>query len=367
MLQGVKQSTTLVASASCDGQLGCAIVALAIGKYFSKHQRKAKIMDAKKSVKKSEETSSTLTALESRFTQTKSLLNDSRRNLIQAMLDNPEEHFFLSSRKMAQRYGVDASTIVRTIQALGYEKYDDFVADLRNHFVTRITPYSVLKSATRENRSVQDHIRHSVERDSENIHTLSTGFPTERVVELARQIHRSRRIMIIGVDLAASLAWFLAYGLTPLGFDAEAPVGSSGNLQHKVDVLTNKDLLVAISFGRGLRDTVESVLRAKELGIPTFGITDSDTTPIATFCDTYLLASIASPSFTGSYVAPMVLLNTILIACAHLQPKRALALLEKTEDEYRTGNRWYTENNRRVKSAANGNGKTNRKISSRKK
>ncbi len=324
-------------------------------------------MDTRKSLKNSEENNS-LTPLESRFTQAKSQLNDSRRKLIQAMLDNPEEHFFLSSRKMAQRYGVDASTIVRTIQALGYEKYDDFVSDLRNHFVTRITPYSVLKSATREKRSVQDHIRYCVDRDSENIHALSSNLNFDRVLELAKLIHRSRRIMIVGVDLAAALAWFLAYGLTPLGFDAEAPIGSSGNLQHKIDVLTNKDLLVAISFGRGLRDTVESVLRAKELGIPTFGISDSDTTPIATFCDSYLLATISSPSFTGSYVAPMALMNTILIACAHLQPKRSLALLEKTEVEYRTGSRWYIEGSRRAKSSNNGEERTNRKNSpSRKK
>jgi DNA-binding MurR/RpiR family transcriptional regulator len=320
-----------------------------------------------KSVNKPEENGSTLTPLESRFTQAKAQLNESRRNLIQSMLDNPEEHFFLSSRKMAQRYGVDASTIVRTIQALGYEKYDDFAADLRSHFVTRITPYAVLKSATRENRSVQDHIRHCVDRDSENIQALSSNLNIERIVELAKLIHRSRRIIVIGVDLAAALAWFLAYGLTPLGFDAEAPTGSSGNLQHKIDVLTNKDLLIAISFGRGLRDTVESALRARELGIPTFGITDSDTTPIATFCDSYLLASISSPSFTGSYVAPMGLMNTILIACAHLQPKRSLALLEKTEEEYRTGSRWYIENTRRVKSVTNGDRRPARKNSSTRK
>ena len=73
-----------------------------------------------------------------------------------------------------------------------------------------------------------------------------------RVVELATQIHRSRRILVVGVDLAASLAWFLAYGLMPLGLNAEAPVGSAGNLQHKIDGLGDKDLLIAISFGRCL-------------------------------------------------------------------------------------------------------------------
>ncbi|MGH9943404.1 MAG: MurR/RpiR family transcriptional regulator [Pyrinomonadaceae bacterium] len=292
------------------------------------------------------------TSLEVRFAQ--SQLSRSRRQLIRAILDKHEETFFLSSREMAKRYNVDAATIVRAVQALGYEHFADFTADLRQHFVKQITPYTVLKAATREKRSVTDRVRHSVERDTESLSVLRSSLEADRVVELAKSIHRARRILVVGVDLAASLAWFLAYSLMPLGFDAEAPVGSTGNLQHKIDVLTGKDLLIAISFGRGLRETVESVLRARALGVPTFGITDSATTPIAMHCDAYLVASTSSPSFTGSYVAPMALINTITVASAHLQPKRALDLLGRTEEEYRTGARWYQEPQSRAKSGSDG-------------
>jgi DNA-binding MurR/RpiR family transcriptional regulator len=199
----------------------------------------------------------------------------------QYSFNNHEETFFLSSRELAKRYNVDAATIVRTVQALGYERFADFAADLRQHFVNQITPYIVLKAETQERRSVTDRVRHCLERDNENLSVLRSSLDAERVMQLAKSIHRSQRILVIGVDLAASLSWFLAYGLTPLGFDARAPVGSTGNLQHKIDVLTKKDLLIAISFGRCLRDTVEAAQRAHERGVPTFGITDSETTPIA--------------------------------------------------------------------------------------
>ncbi len=182
-----------------------------------------------------------------------------------------------------------------------------------------------------------------LERDTENLRVLKSSLERERVVELATLMHRSRRILVVGVDLAASLAWFLAYGLAPLGFAAEAPVGSAGNLQHKIDVLTNDDLVIAISFGRCLRETVESVLRARERGVPTFGITDGNSTPIAMNCDGHLIAPISSPSFTGSYAAPMALINAIIHACAHLQPKRALAMLGRTEAQDPLGERWYQE------------------------
>jgi len=300
-----------------------------------------------------------LTSLEVRFA--KSPLSGSRRRLIREILDNHEQTFFLSSREMAKRYNVDAATIVRTVQALGYERFADFAADLRQHFVKHITPYTVLKAATQEKRSVTDQVQHCLERDVESLSVLRSSLEANRAVALAKKIHGARRILVIGVDLASSLAWFLAYGLTPLGFDAEAPVGSTGNLQHKVDLLTEKDLLVAISFGRCLRETVETVQRAHARNVPTFGITDSSTTPIALHCDDYLVVSTSSPSFTGSYVAPMALLNTIIVACAHLRPKRALAMLSRTEQEYRTGTRWYQDPLRRSRAGSNGQQKVRTK------
>jgi DNA-binding MurR/RpiR family transcriptional regulator len=131
--------------------------------------------------------------------------------------------------------------------------------------------------------------------------------------------------------------------LLALGFDAEAPIGSSGNLQYKVEVLSSRDLLVAISFGQCLRDTVESVLQAKKQGVPTFGITDSNTSPIARFCDAYLITPVVSPSFLNSYVAPMAAISAIHVACAHIDPKRSLNRLRPTDREYAAGHRWYRE------------------------
>jgi DNA-binding MurR/RpiR family transcriptional regulator len=160
---------------------------------------------------------------------------------------------------------------------------------------------------------------------------------------LAKLIHRSRRVLVIGVDFAASLAYYFAYGLVTLGFDAEAPVGSEGNLQHKLKLLSPKDLLIAISFGQCIRVTVESVVRARKQGVSTFGITDSDTTPIARHCERYVIAGVFSPSFLNSYVAPMALINAIHVACAHLNPTRSLTQLKPTDKEYLSGARWYRE------------------------
>ncbi|HEV8366655.1 MAG TPA: MurR/RpiR family transcriptional regulator [Pyrinomonadaceae bacterium] len=282
-------------------------------------------------------------ALEARFAKSRPQLNARRQRLIRHILDSADETCFLSSREMAKRYHVDATTILRTTQVLGYTSFADFTADLRQHFVARITPYTVLKAATREKRSVEDHIDQSLDKAIDNLNILKSDLDRKRVIELAKLIKRSRHVLVVGLDFAASLSYYLAYGLLALGFDAEAPIGSSGSLQYKVETLTSKDVLVAISFGQCLRDTVESVLRAKKQGVPTFGITDSQTSPIARYCDAYLTTPVVSPSFLNSYVAPMAAISAIHVACAHIDPRRSLSRLRPTDREYAAGHRWYRE------------------------
>src|SRR5262245_47886585 len=94
------------------------------------------------------------TSLGARILNRDAKLSSSRRRLLTQILDESDETFFLSSREMAQRYGVDSATVIRTIQALGYSKFADFAHDLRQHFVTQITPYSAMKAAAQTDRSI---------------------------------------------------------------------------------------------------------------------------------------------------------------------------------------------------------------------
>ena len=124
------------------------------------------------------------------------------------------------------------------------------------------------KAASQEKRSVGGHVEHGLARDSENLSVLTSTLDTNRVIELATQIHRSQRILVVGVDLAASLAWFLAYGLRPVGLMPKRRSAAPATCSTRSIGLTDKDLLIAISFGRCLRDTMHAVLRAQVAGRP---------------------------------------------------------------------------------------------------
>ena len=100
-------------------------------------------------------------------------------------------------------------------------------------------------------------------------------------------------------------------------------------------------LFRSISFGRCLRLTVDAATRASELGVPTFGITDSNSSPIARSCDSALITPIASTELSVSYVAPMSAIEAVLTACAYSNPRRTLTILKRKEEEEQQS-RWYS-------------------------
>ena len=281
------------------------------------------------------------TPLEQRIERLDPQLSRRRRKLLQAIVENAQDTYYLSSREMARRYGVDAATVVRTIQALGYSQYSDFISDLRSHFVTRITPYRMMRSATRERCSVEAHVQNCLEMDRSNLDAMCESVPAERIVDLARRLEKAEEIIVVGADLAYSLAWFLAYGLSWLGLRADAPMASAGNVRHRVRTLKPRDILIAISFGRCLRITVEAARAAREVGAWTFGITDAHDSPIAKACHEHWMISVTNPTFNASYVAPMAALNALQVAFAHIQSKRALERMKEMDREEEVTGRWY--------------------------
>jgi DNA-binding MurR/RpiR family transcriptional regulator len=284
-----------------------------------------------------------LSPLEQRLTRAGRRLSARRRRLAHAILENARETCFLSSRELARRHRVDPATIVRTAQALGYEGFGDFAEDLRDHFLGTLTPYAVARAAAGQELALPDRLRQTLREDLERLQALQSGLGVDRIIGLARQVHRARRIVVVGVDLAASLSYFLAYALRALGFDAHAPVGSAGNLLHHVRFLSADDLVIAMSFRNCLRETVDAVRRARTQRVPTFAITDRADGPLGKYSDAYLLVSIESSSIAGSYVAAMAALNAVIVACTHQNPRRALQALEHMRDEYSSGARWFSE------------------------
>jgi RpiR family carbohydrate utilization transcriptional regulator len=268
------------------------------------------------------------------------LLSAKRQEIIRPILEHPRDYVLLSVRAMAKRLKTDPATVVRIVRGLGFESYRDFQRHLHDLSIAFATSLDTMQSAGRVS-SMPTYVREALEQDLKNLHGLKNSLDAPRLVSLAKRFYDARRIVILAGDLAAVLADYLEYQITLLGLPVFTGT-SAGRIAHLVRTVNKNDLVLAISFRRGLRQTVEGVHLAKDHGAYCVGIADTFVSPLARECDEVFLASVESTSFGASYAAPVALVNAILAACGQYRRPQTLAIVKEIAEEQRKGFRWYS-------------------------
>jgi RpiR family carbohydrate utilization transcriptional regulator len=268
------------------------------------------------------------------------LLSAKRQEIIRPILEHPRDYVLLSVRAMAKRLRTDPATVVRIVRGLGFASYRDFQRHLHDLSIAFATSLDTMQSAGRVT-SMPAYVREALEQDLKNLHGLKNSLDAPRLVSLAKRFYDARRIVLLAGDLAAFLADYLEYQITLLGLPVFTAT-SAGRIAHLVRTVNKHDLVLAISFRRGLRQTVEGVHLAHVRSAYCVGITDTYVSPLARECDEVFLASVESTSFGASYSAPVALVNAILAACGQYRRPQTLAILKEIAEEQRKGFRWYT-------------------------
>jgi RpiR family carbohydrate utilization transcriptional regulator len=268
------------------------------------------------------------------------LLSAKRQEIIRPILEHPRDYVLLSVRAMAKRLKTDPATVVRIVRGLGFASYRDFQRHLHDLSIAFATSLDTMQSAGRVT-SMPGYVREALEQDLKNLHGLKNSLDAPRLVALAKRFYDARRIVLLAGDLAAFLADYLEYQITLLGLPVFTAT-SAGRIAHLVRTVNQRDLVLAISFRRGLRQTVEGVHLAHARSAYCVGITDTYVSPLARECDEVFLASVESTSFGASYSAPVALVNAILAACGQYRRPQTLAILKEIAEEQRKGFRWYT-------------------------
>ncbi len=267
-------------------------------------------------------------------------LSTKRQEIIRPILEHPREYVLLSVRALAKRLHTDPATIVRIVHGLGFETYKQFQMHLHELSLAFATSMDTMRQAGNEDGTgnpVDDSVRY----DLKNVQGLKNTLDPKRFQQLAKRIYAARRVVILASDLASILGDYLGYQLNLLGlpiFVASYP----GAITHTVELLTKQDLVIAISFRRGLRTTVEGVQNARQHGAYCVGIADTYISPLAQNCHEVFLASIHSVSYGASYTAPIALANAILTAVGEFRRARTMEIVRGLADEQRRGSRWYT-------------------------
>lgn len=266
-------------------------------------------------------------------------LSIKRQEIIRPILEHPREYVLLSVRAMAKRLRTDPATIVRIVRGLGFGSYREFQHHLHELSLAFATSLDTMQSGGRD-PSVPSHVVESLEQDIKNVQGLKNSLDAQRLVALAKRFHEARRIVLLASDLAAQLAHYLEYQISLLGLPIFAAT-STGRVLHLVRSLNKQDLVIAISFRRGLRQTVEGAQQARARGAYCVGIADTYLSPLARECDEIFLASVESTSFGASYVAPVALLNSLLAAVGQYRRSQTLAIVKEIAEEQRKGFRWH--------------------------
>ncbi|MGH9752000.1 MAG: MurR/RpiR family transcriptional regulator [Blastocatellia bacterium] len=269
-----------------------------------------------------------------------SRLGKQRQRVVKYVSDDLTTAVFLTASQLAERVGVDAATVVRTAQDLGFQGYGDFIESARACFLEAHTPVEAARRGLQESTDPESSVLVSLHHEMGNLQRLAESLDPKQLVNLARRIRKARRILIIGLDLAGTLSSHLEYLLQSLGFDALAVTAGGGRLRNRLSPIGPKDLVIAITFRRGLRETVEAARSAREAGAYTVAITDSELSPLLKICNEYILAPIASQSFAGSYVAPLAVINALIFTLTKCDPAHTLEALGKINKEYESGDRW---------------------------
>lgn len=229
-----------------------------------------------------------------------------------------EEHYdkaaFMTASKLGETVGVSESTVVRFATELGYEGYPKLQKAMQEMIRNKLT--SVQRIEVTSTRIGNDNVLDSVlNQDIDKIRRTIEETSHEDFNRAVDEICNARRIYIFGVRSTAAIASFLAYYFE-LIFDNVRVVNttSSASAYEHIFRISENDVMIGISFPRYSSMAVEAMNFARSRGAHAIAITDSMASPLVQSADSILIARSDMASIVDSLVAPLSLINALIVA-----------------------------------------------------
>ena len=251
--------------------------------------------------------------------------------------ENYDKAAFMTASKLGQAVGVSESTVVRFVIEFGFDGYPDFQRALKDLVRTNLT--SVQRVEVTNNligdSNVLDKVLYS---DMAKIKRTADGIDKKSFESAVEKISRAKNIYIIGVRASSYLAGFLNYSLRMIFDNVRMVQTTSGSeIFEQMMNIGEGDVLIAVSFPRYSRTVIKGVEYAHKKGADVIALTDSRESPIAENADELLVAQSDMASFADSLVAPMSVINALIVAVSRENGEmlsERLHRLEEVWDEY---------------------------------
>ncbi len=269
-------------------------------------------------------------------------LSKGHKKIADYIMVNYDKAAFMTAARLGATVGVSESTVVRFAAELGFSGYPALQSDLQELIRSKLTSVQRMQSASV--RIAQDEILETVlNADSAMIKATLDQTSKENFNRAVAAINKARNIYILGVRSAATLANFLAFYFRPV-YDNVVLVDSAraSEVFEQLFRIDERDICIAISFPRYSNQTINALHFIHDKGATVVSITDSELSPIARFADCLLIARSTMASFVDSLVAPLSLINALIVAATFDRRSEVydnLNELEKIYDEYNIYNK----------------------------
>lgn len=240
-------------------------------------------------------------------------LSKGQKLIAEYILKNYDKAAFMTASKLGISVGVSESTVVRFANELGFSGYPKLQKALQELIKNKLTTVQRLE-LSKDYISNGDALRGVIKADMENLRTTLEKIDENAFEEVLNLIFNANNIYIIGLRSSTALAEFLGFYLNIILQNVKTvSYGISDVFEQMINVKKG-DIVIGIGFPRYATKTIDALDFSKNRGANVVAITDSHASPLASKADITLVAQSNMASFVDSLVAPLSVINALIIA-----------------------------------------------------
>ena len=260
-----------------------------------------------------------------------------QRQIARYLLAHYDKAAYMTAAKLGSEVSVSESTVVRFVMELGYAGYPEFQKALQDLIRTKLTSFQRME-VTNHLIGDGDVLEKVLNSNVDNIRNTLESISRAAFRDAVDALVRAKNIYVIGVRSSAMLANFFSYSLQMIFDNVRLIDTTAGSeLFQQMMAIGEGDVLFAISFPRYSKRVIKAVEFARRAGADVVALTDSPDSPIAPSAQQVLIAQSDMASYVDSLVAPLSLLNAIIVAVSRTREDEVRDRLQKLEhiwDEY---------------------------------
>lgn len=258
-------------------------------------------------------------------------MSKGQKRLADYVTENYDKAVFLTAARLGEVVGVSESTVVRFATQLGYKGYPGFQKALEELVRNKLN--SIQRMEVTYGRISQSKILETVlQSDIEKIKLTLTGID-QKAFELAIDtILSAKRIYVVGIRSCAPLASFLCFYLNLVCENVTAVnTNSSSEIFEQLIRINEEDVIIGISFPRYSMRTLKALEFASNRKAKVITLTDSVHSPMNLYSSCNLIARSDMASIVDSLVAPLSVINALVVALCMKKQKEVVHTLETLE------------------------------------